>query len=196
MLIKKTVHGSQIKPYLKQIGELRINVFREFPYLYDGSAEYEQEYLKKYIDSDESIAAMVLDDDQLVGVSTGIPLSDESYDFKKPFSENGYNLQNIYYCGESVLLPSYRGLGLYSHFFSERENYAKSLDRFELITFCAVDRDPNHPLRPDNYTPLDPVWEKYGYRKAPQLIARFPWKDIDETEETQKELVFWTKQLT
>lgn len=195
MIKKKTVHGSDISPYLKQLGELRIQVFREFPYLYDGSKEYEQEYLRKYADSGESIAALIFDDGRLVGASTGIPLQDEGDDFKKPFIEQNYNLKKIFYCGESILLPDYRGLGIYSHFFSERENHARTIGRFDLITFCAVQRDKTHPLRHDEYKPLDPVWGKYGYRKQTKLKAYFPWKDVNKSKETKKEMVFWTKEL-
>ncbi len=196
MIKKKTVHGSLIKPWLDQIGELRINVFREFPYLYDGSEEYEQAYLKKYVDTEESIAALIFDDDKLVGVSTGIPLEKESNDFKRPFIQTDFDLQKIYYCGESILLPEYRGLGIYKHFFSERENHAIALDRFEWITFCAVVREKDHPLRPENYIPLDRVWEKYGYQKQAHLKAQFPWKDINMDSETNKEMIFWTKRLS
>ncbi len=195
MIKKKTVYGYQISPYLKQIGDLRIRVFREFPYLYDGSEEYEQEYLQKYVESNESIAALIFDDDRLVGASTGIPLQDESDDFKKPFMEQNYDPEKVFYCGESILLPDYRGLGLYSHFFFERENHARILGKFDLITFCAVRREKAHPLRPENFTPLDPVWRKYGYQLQTELKAYFPWKDINKSKETKKEMIFWTKEL-
>ena len=195
MIQKKTVYGLQIKSYLQQIGELRIQVFKEFPYLYDGSEKYEREYLHKYTDSNDSIAALIFDHERLVGVTTGIPLVDESDDFKRPFTAQGYDPKNVFYCGESILLPDYRGLGLYKHFFSERERHAKSLSRFNLITFCAVVREKDHPLRPENYSPLDPIWEKYGYKKQPHLKAYFPWKDINQEQETKKEMVFWTKEL-
>jgi|SRR6056297_870919 len=195
MIKKKTVFGPQINPYLKQIGELRIQVFREFPYLYDGSEEYEQEYLQKYIDSDESIAALIFDDDRLVGASTGIPLQDEGDDFKKPFIEQNHDLEDIFYCGESILLPDYRGLGFYKYFFSEREHHARTLDSFDLITFCAVVRENDHPLQPENYAPLDPIWNRYGYQNRPHLKAQFPWKDVNQEMKTNKEMVFWTKEI-
>jgi len=195
MIKKKTVYGSQISPYLKQIGELRITVFREFPYLYDGSKEYEQKYLQKYVESNESVAVLIFDNDRLVGASTGIPFQDEDEDFKNPYKMQNYDLEKIFYCAESILLPDYRGLGIYSHFFSEREHHAKTLGRFNLITFCAVQREKSHPLLPENYTPLDPVWRKYGYKQQTELRAYFPWKDINKSKESKKEMIFWTKEL-
>ncbi len=33
----KSVKGDAIKPYIKELAHLRIKIFRDFPYLYDGS---------------------------------------------------------------------------------------------------------------------------------------------------------------
>src|SRR5690242_19351414 len=40
--------GAAIEGYLDVLAALRIRVFREYPYLYDGSLAYEQEYLASY----------------------------------------------------------------------------------------------------------------------------------------------------
>jgi len=42
------VKGSAILSHLEDIARLRIQVFREWPYLYDGSMEYEREYSRTY----------------------------------------------------------------------------------------------------------------------------------------------------
>ena len=41
-LTLKTETGRGIEKYLHDLAKLRIEVFREFPYLYDGSPEYEK----------------------------------------------------------------------------------------------------------------------------------------------------------
>ena len=189
----KTIHGSGIKNHLMDIAELRIEVFRDFPYLYDGSLEYEMNYLETYINSPESIAVLVFDDKKVVGVSTGIPMSHETEEFKKPLIDAGFDINKIFYCGESILSEKYRGMGLYSTFFKEREQHAKSLKRFEKICFCAVIRPDDHPLRPKNYKPLDEIWKRYGYKKHDDLKAKLAWKDINEESESDKELVYWFK---
>lgn len=191
----KQVTGKDLKKYLSKLGELRIRVFREYPYLYDGSKEYEREYLQKYVESEHSIAVLIFDGSDLVGCSTAIPLSDESDAFQRPFLKASITPDSVFYCGESVLLKDYRGLGVYKHFFTKRENHAQKLEKFDLIVFCAVVRPDDHPLRPKNYQPLDPVWKKFGYSKNPSLKAKFAWKDLNESEETEKEMVFWTKSL-
>jgi len=189
------LNGKAIEPYITSLASLRIQVFREFPYIYDGSVEYEKKYLSVYVGSTNSIAILVFDGDELVGASTGLPLADETAEFKKPFLDNGMDPQTIFYCGESILLSDYRGRGIYSRFMNGRENHAKNLEKFSTICFCAVQRPENHPLRPEGYQPLDPVWKKFGYTKFPQLKTYYSWRDVNEKKESAKEMVFWLKKL-
>lgn len=191
----KTVTGPALKPYIINLARLRIEVFREFPYLYDGSLDYETSHLNTYLQSDRSIAVLVFDDGSLVGASTGLPMEDEKEVFKQPFLEKGYDLANIFYCGESILKKEYRGRGIYSWFFEERESHAKRLGGFQWISFCAVQRPADHPLRPDEYQPLDPIWQKYGYNKHPELTTTHRWQDIDKESESDKTMVFWMKEI-
>ncbi|SFR41775.1 hypothetical protein SAMN05216203_0117 [Marinobacter daqiaonensis] len=46
--------GQEVLPYLDDLARLRIEVFRAFPYLYDGDMGYERRYLATYADSPES----------------------------------------------------------------------------------------------------------------------------------------------
>lgn len=189
------LHGKEILTKTDEIASARIEVFREYPYLYDGTLSYEKNYLRTYAKSPESIAIVVLDGDELVGVSTGIPMKDETEEFMAPFLRSGRDPGSIFYCGESILKRSYRGRGLYSSFMKGREEYARSLGKFSHICFCAVVRPAAHPLRPADYRPLDGVWKKFGYEKKEELNTTYTWKDLNETEETPKKMVFWIKAL-
>jgi hypothetical protein len=187
--------GTEIIPYIPDLAYLRIRIFREFPYLYDGTEAYEDKYLRTYSESHEAIVILALDDNRIIGASTGVPMAHETDTFKKPFIESGYEPAKIFYCGESVLLPGYRGMGIYKQFIQGREVYARSLKRFDLCCFCTVDRPDDHPLKPTDYESLDAVWNHYGYCKMPELLAHVRWKDIDQPEETEKPMVFWIKKL-
>src|SRR5690606_17923419 len=114
-----------ILPHLNALAELRIAVFRDFPYLYDGSLEYEERYLRTYANSPDSVIVLVRDGQRVVGASSGIPLADETEELKRPFLEQGLDVDRIFYCGESVLLAEYRGRGLGVRFFQEREAHAR-----------------------------------------------------------------------
>ena len=181
--------------YLPALAKLRMEVFRDFPYLYDGTYEYETKYLKTYTDCQDSIIVLVFDGNKVVGASTGLPMEAEVEAFRKPFVDHGYDPTKVFYCGESVLLKEYRGRGVYSKLFRAREAHAQALGRFDWCCFCAVQRPHDHPHRPTAYLPLDQVWTKYGYTKHPELLATFTWKDLDEQYESPKEMVFWLKPL-
>jgi len=94
-----------------------------------------------------------------------------------------------------VLLPEYRGRGIYRQFFQQREAYARQLGGMSAICFCAVLRPDNHPRRPQDYQSLDPVWRHFGYCPRSDLIAQFSWKDIDKTNSTDHSMQFWLKAL-
>lgn len=193
----KRITGSDgtLEAHLKDLAQLRIEVFRAFPYLYDGSIDYEMSYLQTYTACPESIVVLVLDGDRVVGATTGLPLDAETAEFQKPFIEAGYDASRIFYCAESVLLPEYRGKGVYPKFFEEREGHARSMGRFDICAFCCVERTENHPLRPHDYVPLDRIWSRFGYLKHPELRTSYSWKDIDEAQESDKPMVFWLKSL-
>src|SRR5690606_32866622 len=106
------VHGTAITPWLDALASLRIRVFRDFPYLYDGDMAYEKKYLSTCASSPRSLFVLALDGDTVIGCATGIPMSDETEEFQAPFLAAGYDPASIFYFGESVLLSDYRGRGL------------------------------------------------------------------------------------
>lgn len=191
----KTLCGEAIAPHIDDLARLRIEVFRAFPYLYDGDLAYERDYLNTYARSPESLFVLALDGDRVVGVATGVPMADETHDFKRPFVEAGWNPDEIFYFGESVLLPEYRGQGLGVRFFDEREAYARKLGRFRWCAFCAVERPADHPLRPAGYVPLNDFWAHRGYVHQPDLRTEYRWKDIGEVQESAKPMSFWLREI-
>jgi GNAT superfamily N-acetyltransferase len=193
MLRLQNFHGPELEPHLDALGTLRIAVFREYPYLYDGSLEYERDYLRVYLRSTGSLVVLAFDDDRVVGATTCLPMLDEGPEFQAAFVKAGYDLSTICYFGESILLPEYRGHGVGKEFFVRREDHVQSLG-LKLSTFCAVDRPADHPLRPAGYRPLDDFWRSQGYVKHPELQATFVWKEIGEENESPKTLTFWVKE--
>ena len=187
--------GAAILQHVPDLARLRIEVFREFPYLYDGDEDYERQYLQTYVNSSRSLAVLVLDGDDLIGASTGLPMQDETAEFQRPFLEHGFALPRIFYCGESVLRRDYRGRGIYKRLFQARAQHARSMNQFNLCTFCGVQREPQHPLRPAGHLPLNTVWQRFGYAEHTTLATQYRWKDIDQAQATAKTMRFWTKSL-
>ena len=187
--------GHTARPFLKEVARLRIAVFRDFPYLYDGSLGYEMDYLEEYISSERSLIVLAKHGAEIVGASTGIPLAEADEDFRKPIEAAGIDVRDVFYFGESVLLPDFRGQGLGHKFFDEREKHAGNLG-FRIAGFFSVIRADQHPLKPSDYRAHDTFWIKRGYARQNAMIARFPWKQLGEPQETSHELVFWLRELS
>ncbi len=186
--------GADLEAALDDVARLRISVFRDWPYLYDGDPGYERRYLQVYRDSPASILVGAFSGDRLVGAATGTPMADHADDFAAAFAGQPHEIAEIFYCAESVLLPEFRGQGAGHAFFAQREAHARRLG-YRKAAFCAVLRPDDHPARPAAYRPLDGFWRGRGYAPLPGAIAQFAWKDLGATEETRKPMQFWLKEL-
>jgi len=188
------LRNPEIQPFIPELAKLRINIFKEYPYLYDGHLEYEYKYLNTYVKCPHSIVVLVFDHEQVVGASTAIPLEFETIEFQKPFLDHQIPIADIFYFGESILKPEYRGQNIYRRFFEEREAAAREYG-CKQVAFAAIERPENDARKPKNYVPLDKVWKHFGYEKHPELRTYFEWKEVGEQHETSKPLVFWMKNL-
>ncbi|HSP43487.1 MAG TPA: GNAT family N-acetyltransferase [Luteolibacter sp.] len=186
--------GDEITARIRELGRLRIAVFRDYPYLYDGDENAEREYLRTYAAAAGSYVCLASDGREAVGATTCVPMTEAEEAFRKPFADAGWDLTRICYFGESVLLPGYRGRGVGREFFRRREAEAARLG-LTVTTFCAVDRPAHHPARPRGYRPLDDFWESQGYLRCSELQAVFPWKETGADRETDHTLTFWIKEV-
>ncbi len=194
MLRIESLRGAEIAQQLDALAALRIRVFREWPYLYEGSAEYERQYLDTYVRCPRSLAVLVWDGEACIGASTVLPLADAGAAAQAPFRAQGLAIDRIDYFGESILLRPYRGRGLGVKFFELREAHARQLG-LEVCAFCAVERPADHPAQPVDYVSNDAFWTHRGYRKTPALQASFEWQDIGEAQSSRKSMSFWMRSL-
>lgn len=184
--------GAEVHPWLDDVARLRIAVFAAWPYLYEGNEAYERAYLDAYARSPGSVFVLALDGGRVVGASTGLPLADDEAAFSEPFRAAGMAVDEVFYFGESVLLPEYRGLGIGHAFFDRREAHAKALGRFRWTAFCAVDRDGGDSRRPSGYRPNDAFWTGRGYARQPGMAMRLPWNEAGHGE-IEHALTFWLR---
>lgn len=188
------LQGGAIREHLAPLAALRITVFRDWPYLYEGTLDYERQYLETYARCEQSLAVLVWDEDRCVGATTALPLAQAEDSMRDPFEQAGLCVDNTLYFGESVVLKPYRGRGIGVAFFEHREAHARSL-RLHQCAFCAVDRPEQHPAKPADYVANDPFWQKRGYTRRPELQCHFDWQDTDQPAPTSHQLTFWTKAL-
>lgn len=190
----KIYKGTEIEAIFDALAELRIQVFGEFPYLYQGSKEFEFQYLNKYVTSDCSFLYTIWDNHKLIGASSCIALSDEFEDVKNPFIKADLDINSIIYFGESILLKEYRNQGFGKLFMEKRVEFASSFPWCKAVYFCSVERPENHPLKPVDYKNLHTFWRNQGFTPT-ELSSVFVWKDKNETLESEKKMNFWMKSI-
>lgn len=195
MLTYHKLSGAEGRPFAKDLARLRLKVFYDFPYLYDGSIEYEEKYLETYFRAEYSYLFLVEDAGKIVGATTSIWANEEEVNFKIPFKDNGIDPTDVFYFGESVLEKEYRGKGIGKRFFAERESYARSLPFIKYLSFCSVIRPVNHPMEPVDHKSLDIFWKKMGFHQDQKIQTSYAWKDRNEKVETAKTMQFWLKQI-
>ena len=188
------IAGPDLGPHIPALARLRQAVFRDWPYLYEGSAAHEQDYLRVYASSARAALIVAWDGAAPVGLATCLPLDDETPNVVTPFHAAGLDPAAWCYFGESVLLPPYRGQGAGVAFFQEREAHARSIGLLR-AAFCAVVRPDDHPLRPAEARPLDGFWRNRGYQLRPGLTCTMRWPELGAMESTAHTMQFWTKDL-
>ena len=189
----RPLSGPDLDAALPALARLRIEVFRAFPYLYEGSLAYEETYLRKLAGAkDAFIVAAETEAGEIVGCATGSGMDDQHDEFSLPLKTAGYDLASTFYFGESVLLPAYRGHGIGHAFFDAREAHAIA-HGYKRACFCAVERLANHPKRPEGYSPLDSFWNARGYSKLPGVTCHFTWPEEAGGPEIGHPMAYWMR---
>jgi GNAT superfamily N-acetyltransferase len=194
MVEVRALIGAELEAHLADVAALRIAVFRDWPYLYDGTVDYEREYLKTYRDNPGALLVGAFDCGVLVGASTSTLMEDHERAFSDPLRKIGLPKGSILYGAESVLLPAYRGQGLGHRFFDLREDHARKMHRTH-VAFCTVVRPADHLQRPATHRTNDAFWAGRGYAPLPGVMATFAWKDLGDQTESLKPLQFWMRAL-
>jgi GNAT superfamily N-acetyltransferase len=185
--------GDEIAAALDDLAALRITVFAAYPYLYDGDAAYEADYLSEYAAAPDAVLVAAFDGARIVGAATAAPMMHQKAEFRGPFEARGLDTSRLFYFGESVLLPEYRGHGIGHAFFDQREAQAMKCEA-NAACFAAVVRADDHPARPDGYTPLDRFWARRGYAVVPGLTTELAWKEHGDEAERVNVMQYWLRQ--
>jgi len=188
------LQGAAIGEQLPTLAALRLEIFRDWPYLYEGTLDYERQYLDTYIRCPQGLAVLAWDGTHCVGATTALPLSQAEAPMQQPFLQAGMAIDDTLYFGESVVLESHRGRGIGVAFFAQREAHAQALG-LRQCAFCAVDRPALHPLKPAHYVPNDGFWTRRGYTRHPELRCTLEWLDRGDTAPTPHTLTYWLRRL-
>ena len=193
-LTVRTLAGEELRAALGDLARLRIAVFAAYPYLYHGSEAYERDYLAEFTAAPDAVLIAAFDGARIVGAATASPLAGQDDYIREPFERAGIDVRGVFYFGESVLLPDYRGQRIGHAFFDQREAAARAWGASH-ASFCAVVRPADHPARPAGYTPLDAFWTGRGYAPVAGLTGMFSWAEHGEAAETPKPMQYWMRAL-
>jgi GNAT superfamily N-acetyltransferase len=190
----RALAGGELQAALGDLSRLRLAVFAAFPYLYGGSEADERAYLAGFTAAADAVLVAAFAGARIVGAATASPLLHQDAYIREPFVRLGIDPATVFYFGESVLLPEYRGQGIGHAFFDHREAAARAWGA-SFASFCAVIRASDHPAWPAGYVPLDRFWSKRGYAPVPGLTGHFTWAEHGEAGESPKPMQYWMRAL-
>ena len=188
------VTGAGLAEVIPALARLRIAVFRDFPYLYDGDAAYEADYLADFAAAEGAVVVVARAGTDIIGAATAAPLAAQDAAWRDPLAAAGFDIGRTFYFGESVLFSDYRGQGIGHAFFDHREAQARACGAVH-AAFCSVIRAADHSRRPETYRALDAFWRNRGYAPLEGVTATFDWKTIGGAGEEPHRLQYWTRAL-
>jgi hypothetical protein len=102
----ETLSGAALTARLDALAVLRIRVFREWPYLYDGDAAHEARYLAAYAQSPGALVVSASAPEGVaVGMATCQPGQEASEKLRASWASAGLDAASLCYFGVCVLLP-------------------------------------------------------------------------------------------
>ncbi len=194
-IVVRSVTGSEIQKIIPELAGLRLKIFRNFPDLYFGDADYEARHLSDYARHDKSMCVIAEDGGELVGAALAVPFSHTSPNFQLCFIRNGMAVHDIYYFGECIMLPGYEGKGIGKKMFYERERYALKMGA-KIATFCTINRAAPNGKNAIGFGDFSSFWEHMGYRRNEELQTSFICRAYGYDDEDQSgSITFWVKTL-
>lgn len=193
-ITEQLLTGVAIAESLDDLATLRLDIFREYPYLYEGQREDELHYLDTYAKAPDACVILTYDGLTVVGAATGMPLVHEDTQMIDAFSGTTLPLNEVYYVGELLFRPAYRNGGLGQKLLAQLESHIRSLGRYRRLTCATVERPDDHPLRPRDYIPISRFLARTGFVRLSGVTTRFSWREIDGVKR-EHPMQFWSKDL-
>ena len=194
------VLGLSIMQYVPPVADIILNTFKEYPYLHAPTLEEKKEYVAWFAHDSEGMIVLAQEDQQLCGLITGIPMKAvKKYmpTIDTLFQGININSDDFYYCGDVIVVPTYRAQKLCSTMFSTFEDRVKAWGFKGLMLITSV-REENHPLKPKEYRDASLIWQHYGFEKTSVIIHNVQPTVIDAQGTIQDEensFVFWIKKF-
>lgn len=191
----KILVGSQMEEIVPFWAHIRLTFFNEYPYLYDGTLEASHAYCREVMSYKDAAAIVAYSNNEPIGILTGTSMASYSQHFGEPdaFRAMGIDPNTLYYFGDVIILPEYRGNGLTRCLFQGLESWIVA---HGYVSGCFVtESHASHPLKPLGYRELDSLWVALGYRKT-HINAQYEWNTIQPAGPSRKQehvMPYWVK---
>ncbi|MBN9263159.1 MAG: GNAT family N-acetyltransferase, partial [Hyphomicrobium sp.] len=71
----ESLTGDAVRAAIPELARLRVAVFRDWPYLYQGTDDYERAYLANFAASQGAVIVVARDGDRVIGAATAAPMA-------------------------------------------------------------------------------------------------------------------------
>jgi GNAT superfamily N-acetyltransferase len=194
VITEQLLSGDTARAVVDSLASLRLTIFREYPYLYDGKREDELTYVRIYADTADACVIVAEADGDVIGAATGIPLKNEDEQMLRAFVRSGIDTEERYYVGELLCYPEYRGKGLGTRLLARMETHVRSLERYRSLVCATVIRPDDDPSIPAGYISIRCFLDHHGFRMLPAVTAIFSWLETDGVVR-EHPMQFWIKEL-
>jgi GNAT superfamily N-acetyltransferase len=185
--------GTAIEGALDDLATLRLEIFKEYPYLYQGQRSDELDYLGTYVEAPDASVVLAYDGNTAAGAVTGMPLVQDAR-MLAAFTGAAFPLSQVYYIGELLFRPEYRNSGLGQKLLAVLENHIGSLGSYSKLTCATVERPDDHPIRPHDYIPITRFLARTGFARLSGVTTSFEWLETDGIKRDHP-MQFWIKDL-
>lgn len=192
-IVIEVLKGNEVIPYLKKWIEIRLLFYKDYPYLYDGTMEGEEHYLRMYSNSENTLLVMAKRGEEIIGAVIGLPLPESPEENKDAFQEAGMLQEELFYLGDSIVTKEFKTSNVQEQMYHKFESAVKHLEKYRGIVVCEIERDVNDPKKVANDTFYELAWNNRGFIKEPNQTVLFSWQEIDDVESSDHRMVFWRK---
>lgn len=191
--------GIQMLSLLPMASQWFMQMYQEFPYLYQGNDSYEHDYTKMYHDVAHAVMAVASVENTYVGMALGLPVY--AVDFVPLgalLQEKGYCPQQVFYISDVIVQEKYRKLGIATQLMRVMQEQALSWG-YTSLCLATVVRDSSHPLCPSTFQSSDRLWLKLGFLKTDILLEPIIWPTVQPDGTVQdyaNSMVLWIKSIS
>lgn len=196
MISIEVLKGKELVSNIPELARLRLTVFCEYPYLYEGDPILEKTYLSRFASSRDAFFVIAKVDNQVVGALSGLPLDATQKEIRDALHQPGIEIGEYYALSEIVLLKEHRNKKIGSMLYEQFEDQLLKMKRYKKVVLWQIVRAQDDVRRPKDYFSLDNFWRKRGFVKHPEWICYIDWKEILEEKASAHRFEFWVKEIT